>query len=895
MSGFFKRYRLVILWVVVAAMMMSGLAVLFTSRSNNNPQPDGAVDHVAEVNGTEISAQAASDAIRSILNQYQAYYQQIGQSFNEVLAGASGSLFALSIQAQAVETLIQNELYSQAADERQIRVSGSEIDAQFDSQYNYILEVNNLTEAELETILIQQQQRTLASFKSALRAEVEAQLINDLLRTQIVGVVDPTEDELFSYFETNIANYDVEEQVRASHILVEDEGTAQDIYAQLQAGGDFSALAAEYSTDAANKDNGGDLDWFGRGRMVPEFEAAAFALEIDEISEPVLTQFGYHIILLTDRQDGTTPTLDDVRDEVLADYTTEEENVRFSDWYEQLYEASEIVITIPVLEAYMMQDEDLEGAIAAYEAAIESSEVGDPYLEYYAGRAYENLALETTSTRFDLEAIEEPTEEQLAEIEVLRALAEGYEAKALEHYLNALKEDAVEADEDFVNRILTLDPSSSDARFVLGELYADRGDVVNAEAQFSEIINETPDYYRAYIASGDLALTQGAALQAVHRYEQALELRPEDSTIMTKLVTAYLAVGYLGEAEETLSKIAQVDPGNVKMRIAEGDLALARLEEALEEQSELQAVETPTEEDTARLETLAAEIEAYAETAIDRFEQGLSSGATLDLTVKLGEVYLLVGRLSDAEDEFQDVIVRSPYRVEAFIGLAEVQAQRGEIEDAIENLRTAYARSLDTVQKEEISQRLLDFIPEDIETRLRLARSLGDQYKWTPATREYAAVLEVAPDNIEAYLGIAEAYRWRNDAETAIVYLKRGLEQAIYEGDQIDLYLEIVLASQSIAGTGRPLTEDGLDARFELAELYLIQAREEKALEQLELIQEDAPDYRLDEVNALIVRAGGTVTLPVEDEVEEDTPAEGAASDSTEDPTESLDSESDEE
>jgi len=880
MSGFFKRYRLAILWVVVAAMMLSGLAVIFTQRSNNTGSPDGAADHVAVVNGTEIPAEAASSAIRSILNQYQAYYQQIDQNFNDVLAGASGSLFALSIQAQAVETLIQNEIYRQAADERQIRVSSNQIEDQFNSQYNYILQTNNLTEAELETILIQQQQRTLASFKGSLRAEIEAQLRNDLLRTQIVGVVDPTEDELFAYFEANIVNYDVAERIRASHILVEDEATAQSVYQQLQDGGDFATLAAAYSTDAANKDSGGDLDWFERGRMVPEFEAAAFALEVGEISEPVLTQFGYHIIQLTDREGGTTPTLDDVREQVRTDYIAEEESVRFSDWYDQLYEASEITITSPLLDAYMMQDEDLEGAIVAYEALIDSNEVGDPYLAYYTGRAIETLALEKAVEKADLEAIEEPTEDQLAEIERLQTELTAYEARALEHYLNALKENAVEADEDFVNRVLTLDPSSSDARFVLGELYADRGDVVNAEAQFSEIINESPDYYRAYIASGDLALTQGAALQAVHRYEQALELRPQDSTIMTKLVTAYLAVGYLGEAEETLSKIAQVDPGNVKMQIAEGDLALARLEEALAEQQELQTVEAPTAEDTARLEALAQEIEEYAEVAIDRFEKGLSSGATLDLTVKLGQVYLLIGRLSDAETQFRNVIVRSPYRVEAFIGLAEVQARRGEIEDAVENLQTAYARSLDTQQKEEITRRLLEFTPEDIETRLRLARSLGDQYKWTPATREYAAVLEVAPDNIEAYLGIAEAYRWRNDAETALIYLERGLEQATYEGDQIDLYEEIILSSQSIAGAGRPLTEEGLAARFELAELYLIQAREAKALEQLELIQQDAPDYRLDEVNALIMRSGGTVQLPGEET--EDVPATQTASDAAE-------------
>jgi len=92
-----------------------------------------------------------------------------------------------------------------------------------------------------------------------------------------------------------------EEQIHARHILMETEEEAQTVLARLEAGEDFISLAKELSTDESTREDGGDLGWFPRGVMVSEFEEAAFALQPGETSDIVQTSFGYHIILLEER------------------------------------------------------------------------------------------------------------------------------------------------------------------------------------------------------------------------------------------------------------------------------------------------------------------------------------------------------------------------------------------------------------------------------------------------------------------------------------------------------------------------------------------------------------------------------------------------------------------
>jgi peptidyl-prolyl cis-trans isomerase D len=129
--------------------------------------------------------------------------------------------------------------------------------------------------------------------------------------------------EIEARYKDNIQTYSTPEQVRASHILFKtqdkDEAAvkkvAESVLAKVKAGGDFAALAKQYSDDDSKK-NGGDLDYFGRGTMVKEFEDAAFSLNVNQISDLVKSPFGFHIIKVTDKKAAVTRTLAEVRPQI---------------------------------------------------------------------------------------------------------------------------------------------------------------------------------------------------------------------------------------------------------------------------------------------------------------------------------------------------------------------------------------------------------------------------------------------------------------------------------------------------------------------------------------------------------------------------------------------------
>lgn len=132
--------------------------------------------------------------------------------------------------------------------------------------------------------------KTEDDFKSALKLDL-------LQKKAAIADIKVTEKEIKDAYQKT------QPEIKARHILVADEKTAKEVIAKLNKGEDFAKLAKQYSTDTTSAQNGGDLGWFGTGKMVPEFEKAAYALKKNEISAPVKSQFGYHIIQLLDKKE----------------------------------------------------------------------------------------------------------------------------------------------------------------------------------------------------------------------------------------------------------------------------------------------------------------------------------------------------------------------------------------------------------------------------------------------------------------------------------------------------------------------------------------------------------------------------------------------------------------
>ncbi len=275
--------------------------------------------------------------IAAIIAIAAVYIGLTGSDANTAVATVGGEkitkaeLYATLVEqygAQTLENMVIDKIAEIETKKANVNISEDEIQK----------EMNSIFEAYggQETFNMQMQQSGMTE------ADLKEDIISYLKTLKLLEPrIKVTEEDIKTYFEENKDTLAQSEQVEASHILVDDEATAIEVKKKLDEGKDFAELAAEYSKDSSAQ-SGGELGYFGRGDMVEPFEAAAFSLNIDEISDPVKSEFGYHIIKLTGRKEAQEASLENNRTEIEETLKNEKISTEYSAWLAEKQEEYEI-------------------------------------------------------------------------------------------------------------------------------------------------------------------------------------------------------------------------------------------------------------------------------------------------------------------------------------------------------------------------------------------------------------------------------------------------------------------------------------------------------------------------------------------------------------------------
>lgn len=186
-------------------------------------------------------------------------------------------------------------------------------------------------------------------FKKLLE-EAKKNLLQQYAVDKVVEGADATEAEAKDYYEKNTQAFVTPEEVRARHILVKEEDEARKIADEIKMGKDFEEAASEHSA-CPSKAKGGDLGFFTAGKMVPEFDKVAFALEVGELSHIVKTQFGYHLIRVEEKKEASVKPFDEVKDQVIQYLNRQKKTLKYTEYTSKLREGASIEVNEEAFKA----------------------------------------------------------------------------------------------------------------------------------------------------------------------------------------------------------------------------------------------------------------------------------------------------------------------------------------------------------------------------------------------------------------------------------------------------------------------------------------------------------------------------------------------------------------
>lgn len=251
---------------------------------------------VGSVNGQDISQEEFDADFEVFKNLYE---RELGEDVLDQ-TGQDGVSLGESLKESILEKLIMEKLIAEESEKLKITISDEELKVAVEKS------ISDMGGQESFDEFLTNMNITRDFYESNLKKELLVQKHKE----EFLGTLAITDEDAQAFFEEN---KDVSTIVRASHILVATEEEGKAILERLSNGEDFATLATLESLDSVSATNGGDLDYFGRGKMIAEFEEAAFALEEGETSDLVKTEVGYHIIRVTEKKDS----FEELKDEIV--------------------------------------------------------------------------------------------------------------------------------------------------------------------------------------------------------------------------------------------------------------------------------------------------------------------------------------------------------------------------------------------------------------------------------------------------------------------------------------------------------------------------------------------------------------------------------------------------
>jgi parvulin-like peptidyl-prolyl isomerase len=308
-NGAFSMKRVILLMVTSVALVAAGCG----GTSNASLSADDA----AVIGSTPVTKTQFQD----LMNRAERSYKTQKKAFPK-----PGSAEYEQLKAQAITYLVQQAEFAQEADNMGIKVSDSDIDKRIEQLKKQFYGGN---EARYKKALAQQ-----GVTPDEARDVIRQQIISERVFKKVTSSVKISDAEVKAYYATHKSQYGQPETREVRHILVPKKALADSLYAQLKGGANFAQLAKKYSKDPGSASNGGKLT-ISKGQTVPAFDRTAFALKKGELSKPVHTQYGYHIIqALSAIKAAKTTSLSKVKPSIKLQLEQQRKNEVMTKWVE---------------------------------------------------------------------------------------------------------------------------------------------------------------------------------------------------------------------------------------------------------------------------------------------------------------------------------------------------------------------------------------------------------------------------------------------------------------------------------------------------------------------------------------------------------------------------------